>query len=380
MLLGALLLVSVASASAIDQPRPVHLRVAGGEDNWHADDDFRLDWDHQAAAVTAIDFWVRDSAGRVAIPETHLPWRGDAIQSIHIPPAPGRQTATPGRYTADVWLEGAGGERGVPESATLLLDNARPDPIGLTAPAGWVPGGVPVVVRLAHSASPPPVSGIRGYAVSAGPGSGLPPCAGPERCTEAETGLPGGEAERISIGPLPEGTSAIRAVAVSGSGMRSEEAGTVTVRVDATAPQVALSGVPSGWVRDPVRVTAVAADALSGMAPTGPTGPFTALAVDGGVPATRDGDSVSAVVSGDGVHRIAFYARDAAGNIVDGNGAEQPPSASPGSRIRLNRSGSRPRSATRSPGRARAGARSPCVRRDPGRRSSRCRRRSRAAG
>lgn len=317
--------IPAASAAAVDQPRPLGLRVYDGEDTWHADNDFRLDWDHPAGAFTGIDFRVRDAAGKVVIPETHLPPKENRIQFIHIPPAPGRQTADPGRYTADVWLEGAGGERGVPESATLLLDSARPSSIRPSAPAGWVPGGVPVTVRLGHPASPLPISGIRGYAVSVGSGAGDPPCGGPDRCTEAETDLLG--ADTLSLGPLPEGTSVIRAVAVSGSGMRSEEAGTALVRVDATAPTVVLDGAPQGWVREPVRVTATATDALSGMSPTGPTGPFTALAVDGSVPSVHDGDSVSTVVSGNGLHSVAFYARDAAGNIVDGSGSEQPPTA-----------------------------------------------------
>jgi hypothetical protein len=316
-----------ASAEAIDQPRPVGLRVNGGEGIWHADNDFRLDWDGPIDPVTGIDFRVRDETGKVVIPETHLSPQGNTIQFIHIPPAPGRQTATPGRYTADVWLEGAGGKRGVSESATLLLDGARPGSIRPSAPTGWVPGGVPVTVRLEHPASPLPVSGIRGYAVSTGSGTGLPPCDGPDRCTEAETDLRDPSADRVSLGPLPEGTSVIRAVAVSGSGMRSEETGTALVHVDATAPTVTLSGAPQGWAREPVRVTATAADALSGMSPAGPTGPFTAIAVDGGVPTVHDGDVATAIVSGNGLHSVAFYARDAAGNIVDGSGLEQPPTA-----------------------------------------------------
>lgn len=327
-LLGALLLSASppgATAAAADQPRPVGLRVIGGETTWHAENNFRLDWDPPAGVVTAIDFRVRNAEGKVVIPETHLPPKGNLIEFIHIPLAPGHQTAAPGRYTADVWLEGAEGERGVPESATLLFDNARPGSIRPSAPTGWVPGGTPVLVRLEHPASPLPISGIRGYAVSVGSGSGQPPCAGPDQCDEAETDLLDDSADRLLLGPLPEGENVVRAVSVSGSGMRSEEAGTALIRVDATKPTVVLSGMPQGWVRDPARVTAFASDVLSGMAPTGPTGPFTALAVDGGVPSVNNGGSVSAVISGNGAHSVAFYARDAAGNIVDGSGSEQPP-------------------------------------------------------
>jgi len=55
------------------------------------------------------------------------------------------------------------------------------------------------------------------------------------------------------------------------------------VRVDGTAPAVTLDA-PGAWVSGPQRVAARAADPLSGTAAAGPTGPFTAIAVDGGVP------------------------------------------------------------------------------------------------
>lgn len=318
------LLVNAASAVAVDGPRALGLRVEGGENTWHADNDFRLYWDHQSAVVRTVDFRVLDAEGKVVIPETQLPWSADVIEFIHIPPVAGRQAPEPGRYTADVWLEGANGERGDPESAKLLLDDVRPAPIRPSAPTGWVPGGSPVIVKLEHPRSPLPISGIRGYAVSVDSGAGQPPCSGSDRCTEAETGLLG-IGDTLSLGLLPQGTNVVRAVAVSGSGMRSEEVGSALVRVDSTRPEVTLKGAPQSWARDPVRVTATATDALSGMSASGPDGPFTALAVDGGVPKVGEGDSVSAVVSGNGPHTVAFYARDAAGNIVDGSGSEQPP-------------------------------------------------------
>lgn len=46
--------------------------------------------------------------------------------------------------------------------------------------------------------------------------------------------------------------------------------------------------------------------------------PFTAIQVDGGAPSIGLGGSASAGVIGEGVHRIAYYARDAAGNVNDG--------------------------------------------------------------
>ena len=55
------------------------------------------------------------------------------------------------------------------------------------------------------------------------------------------------------------------------------------------------------------------------------TGAFTALAVDGGSPASAPGDTATALVSGDGVHRVEYYGRDAAGNVNAGQGGGDPP-------------------------------------------------------
>ena len=319
-LLSGLLLAGgdIATADIGEQLRPLNLRVEGGEDVWHAESPFQLDWDPPAAPFAAVGFRIRDRDGNVVAQEAGIPWSENHFQRIFPP--------KPGRYTVDLWLEGVKGERGVEESATLLFDDARPAPVQPSAPAGWIAGNTPAIVRIEHPASPQPASGIRGYAVSIDRGSGEAPCAGPDRCSEAETDLRRGvDDDTISLGLLPEGTNVVQAVAVSGSGMRSRESGSATIRVDATRPTVVLRGAPQGWSRDPVRLTATATDGLSGMAPSGPSGPFTALAVDSGVPTIENGDSVTAVVSGDGSHEVAYYARDGAGNVADGSGLEAPP-------------------------------------------------------
>jgi hypothetical protein len=117
----------------------------------------------------------------------------------------------------------------------------------------------------------------------------------------------------------------VRVATVSSSGTRSLAVTKVDVRVDLTAPAVSLNGVPEGWARGPVRVTAAAHDWLSGMAPAGAAGPSTAIAVDGGAAAVARGDSATSTVSGDGVHTVAYYARDAAGNVSAGAGGSPAP-------------------------------------------------------
>ena len=313
-LASPLLVAGVAAASQAELLRPIDLRVYDGEESWHPDNDFRLDWDPPPVAaqgfpVTAVDYRVRDAAGTAVIPETHLPWETTVIENIRIP------SGRPGIYTADVWLEGRGGERGPQTSATLRFDNVRPASAQPLAPAGWVAGSASARIRIEHPAGPQPISGIRGYAVAVDRGAGAAPCARQDRCSVVETNLRGGiEVDSISLGTLPEGVNVVRAVAVSGSGMRSAEVRSATVRVDATRPTVTLQGASPAWAAGPVQVTAVATDAMSGMASASPNGAFTAIAVDDGVPRLAAGSSVTAIVSGEGTHAIAFYARDTAGN------------------------------------------------------------------
>lgn len=320
-LVTALTLIAAALGGAADagadqraQLRPVDFRVFGGEYSWHADNDFRLDWgrppvSEEGFPIAAVHYRVRDPAGAIAIAEARLPPYTTYIENIHLP-------AGRGAYTAEVWLEGPGGQPGPVASGSLRFDDARPGAAQPLAPDGWIAGNASALVRIEHPAGAPPVSGIYGYAISVDRGAGSAPCAGPDRCARSEVDLHGGiAADTASLGVLPEGVNVVRAVAVSGAGMRSTESRSAIVRVDATLPAVTLEGAPSGWAAGPVRLTARATDALSGMAASGPSGPFTAIAVDGGVPKTEAGGATATTVAGEGSHSVVFYARDAAGNL-----------------------------------------------------------------
>ena len=320
-----LLLLAVTATAALGadvaiadeaELRPVNLRVSGGESNWHADKEFRLDWDRppsdQIHAVTAVKFRVRSASGAVVVPTTTLPWDTDRIEPIQVSPIPGI-------YTADVWLEGLLGAIGPAVSASLRFDDARPGNARPVAPKGWLGGDAPATVTIDHPAGPAPISGIRGYAFSVDRGSGSQPCAAPGRCSVAETDLRGGiDDDTASLGLLPEGLSVVRVVAVSGSGVSSANATSTIVRVDTSDPEVTLNGIPKGWANSPVRLSATSRDRLSGMTATGPSGPVTAVSLDGGVPRVEQGDEVALMVSGEGVHQVASFARDAVGNSGEG--------------------------------------------------------------
>jgi hypothetical protein len=225
-----------------------------------------------------------------------------------------RVPAVPGIYKLEAWVVDAEGKEILRGSTNLAFDNVPPPPPAPQAPGRWLLGNEPAVLNIGHPPAPLPLSGLRGYAISLDRGSGGGPCADPSLCTPAETDLPGGIGDdSVSLGTLPEGTTYARVVAVSGAGVASPLRSAV-FQVDATPPRISLLGAPGGWSNGPVRVTALAEDALSGMAAAGATGPLTAISVDGGAPATAPGDIVSTWISGSGAHTIAPFARDAAGN------------------------------------------------------------------
>jgi hypothetical protein len=306
-LLAALAVVPVAPG-----PAP-----AAGAGDWQADPLFQFDWQLPpppgGASIGA--YRIYDSEGNLVRAET----RSLAKLSDPILIAP-----VPGAYTLEAWFQNEAGERGAAGTATLRFDNVAPPAPVLQPPAGWLRGMEAATLQIAPAAGPLPISGVSGYALSLDRGSESSPCASPLRCAPTEVDLAGSAGGTVSLGILPEGLHLVRVVAVSGSGVASPVA-TAQLRVDSTPPTVSLGGVPAGWSDGPVQVTALAADEVSGMAPTDALGPFTAIAVDGG-PASRSfGDVTSAWVTGSGVHKVEYFARDVAGNVADGMAGTPPP-------------------------------------------------------
>jgi hypothetical protein len=316
-----------ASGAAASPLQPLDLRVDGGEESWHADPSFALRWTNPlpsgGSPLAAVHHRLLGPGGQ-AIGEGEIGWAATSIQHLTVP-------AVPGAYAAEVWLEDSSGSEGPPARVTLRFDDAAPGRVDPHPVPGWIArNAFPLALRLGRPAGSEPLSGIRGYAVSIDPAPGGGPCADRYACSEAETDLRGGVAEdALPVGELPEGTSHVHAVAVSGSGMHSAEVGSTVLRVDKTDPETQLSGVPEGWSNRPLALTATAADGVSGMLAGGPGGPFTAIQIDGGSPVVAQGDSVTATVIESGVHNVAYYARDAAGNVADGRTANGRPNHEP---------------------------------------------------
>ena len=303
-------------AAASDGWNLTGVHVFGG-DVWHAYNQFRVEWDQNPPTEfrSEVRYAVRGPGGRflAGFPEqtAQVPY----LAIVSVPP-------TPGVYWFEVWdhkPDEVATPNGPAVFVPLYFDDARaPTPIA-SAPA-WVAAGTPVPIHVSPPTAPLPVSGIQGYAVSIDAAAGASPCAQSDRCAPAEVDLPVGNAVgTISLPAPPEGVSYVHAVAVSGSGMDSATAATLPIGVDGTPPQMRLEGAPAGWAAGPVSVTAVASDPLSGMVAAGPGGPQTAIAIDGAPPLLSAGNTAKATIAGEGVHRVAYWGRDAVGNAGDGS-------------------------------------------------------------
>jgi hypothetical protein len=317
ILLAFLILLAVSAIPAgatVGDLQPLDVRVDGGEESWHAEPSFAVRWSNPESdpPVAAVHYRLLDPSGTATLAESRIGWAATSIQHLVVP-------AIPGAYTAEVWLEDAEGGAGSPVAVALRFDDAAPGRVEPQPVSGWISrNAFPLTLRLGPAEGAEPLAGIRGYATAIDRFPDGSPCADALACTEAETDLLGAASRTLAVDDLPEGTSYVHAVAISGSGMRSSEVGSAALRVDKTDPATTLAGVPDGWSNRPLRLTASATDAGSGMAASGSGGPFTAIRIDGGTPVAAAGDSVSATVIESGAHTIAYYARDAAGNADDG--------------------------------------------------------------
>lgn len=317
-LIAAVALSSVLSWGApasASPPQPTNLHVVGGSDTWHADNHFELQWTNPPSGgspLVTTHYRVRSPQGN-EIKAGEIAWLSDGVAALTLP-------KVPGSYSAEIWLEDAAGVQGPAATTPLRFDNTRPEATTPGAVTGWIGRtSFPLHIHLGHPLGPLPISGIRGYAVAIDGEPTSSPCVAADRCTDAETTLRGGiTGDTVEIAELREGTHYLHAVAVSGSGMKSATSGHTLLRVDNTDPVTQLVGAPNGWTDRALRLSANATDAGSGMTPIGSREAFTAIQVDGGPPTISAGSSVTTSVIDEGAHRIAYYARDAAGNTNEG--------------------------------------------------------------
>lgn len=136
-----------ATASAL---QVTDLAVDGGEDNWHPNRMFALNWNNPSG-VAAVHYRLLGPSGGVLIADTRLPWAASAIEHLSVPP-------TPGAYTAEVWLEDGAGAQGPAAGAKLRFDDARPGAAEAAPAMGWLGrSAFPYAVRLSHPRDPLPI-------------------------------------------------------------------------------------------------------------------------------------------------------------------------------------------------------------------------------
>jgi hypothetical protein len=303
--------------------------VVGGE-GWHTSDDFTIQWANPASAapITRALYEVCRPGGSSCVSGEQAGSGISQLSGVHV--------GQPGDYTIRVWLADAAGNVSDAKSAPLHLkfDNVPPAQAQPQHRNGWV--NESDAKRLDQQIDPngsPPVSGISGYAVTT---DGTEPGATVNVPARSADGYVG----HLDLTELPEGTTTVKARAISGAGIPSTEVGSTDTHVDRTAPQLAIAGVPDEqhWSRTPVaaRVTATDLGDLSGMASAAHTdapfggyielaldqaenkkwwGPAAELGPDGRFPHVP-GNTSELVIADDGIHRLTYRGSDAAGNVT----------------------------------------------------------------
>jgi hypothetical protein len=321
---AAIVALPLPAVAAAAPPPPSSVHVLDGE-GWQADNSFSIGWTDPVTdpPVAAVHYRVRNPEGEFESVEVRMDWPATHVEGVSV--------GGSGAHTFEVWFEDATGAEGPPADVKLRFDPERPDNVEPLRPMGWIGRTeLPYAIRVTHPAGPQPASGIRGYAISVDRAAAASPCLGAYVCTDAETDLRGGIGDdALVIQELPEGTSYLHALAVTGSQVHSPAPGHAPIHVDRTDPVTGLSGLPKGWTNRSVVLEATATDSLSGMAPTAGGAPFTAIRIDDAPPTVAPGGSVTATVVEAGVHTISYYARDAAGNVNDGADSNGQANASP---------------------------------------------------
>ena len=321
----------------VDNNAPTEPRAAlvvGGE-GWRTTNDFTVRWANPPSAAP-IDHASFDlcpaGGGGPCVSDDRTDRTGiNRIDGIKVP--------GPGDWTVRVRLSDAAGNISEARSAPLHLkfDNVPPAQAAPQHRNGWIDNAHAHEVDEQIDppvAGAPPVSGIAGYAVTS---DGTTPGTTPSVVASAELGY----TAHLHLAELAEGTTSVRARAISGAGVASPSVGSTELRVDRTAPTVALEGPPETdrWARSMVglRIVARDPDSLSGMA-SGPddrddeAGGFIEYSLDGTEPQQVRGPKRSTDATGvleyveratadvnvdaDGEHHLKFRAFDVAGNAA----------------------------------------------------------------
>ena len=230
----------------------------------------------------------------------------DRSGSVHLGvPGPGEWKAR--FWAADAVQSGAKSDW----SGPLRFDDTVPGLAAIGNGEAWIGGtDAHVSLSLAPGQARGP-SGIAGFAVSVG-------AAAPGTTVAAS-----GDPATAALGALAEGTIAVKARAISGSGIPATAVASTTLKVDHTPPVITVERDPDGaeadWIGTTTRIAVHATDALSGMDPASAgmsdsSGAHISYAVDGeSFKIARGGDTTIAIAAS-GDHAVVLRATDLAGN------------------------------------------------------------------
>lgn len=307
---------------------PASPSVVGGE-GWHTTNDFTVRWTNpeSASPITRADYELCRADGSGCATGSQTGVDIGQLTNVRVP--------QPGDYKIRVWLTDEAGNASEARTPAMHLkfDNVAPAQAAPQHRNGWVDREH--AREFDQEIDPhgdPPVSGLAGYAVTH---DGSTPGASVNVSATPEDGFVG----HTRLTDLPEGTTTVRARAISGAGIASPEVGSTEIHVDLTPPALQVQGAPdpTRWVQGPVdlRVRATDPGDLSGMAGGPEDRDFTAggyieYSVDGAASARVRGPSraldpdgrlghapaaqADIPVGADGDHVVSYRAFDVAGN------------------------------------------------------------------
>lgn len=299
---------------------PVDLAVSGGG-GWRRDNDFDLSWTNPVQVHAPIVGASVRTTGPGGYTRTEYFAGPDlsAVEDVRVPAA--------GEFTAQVYLRDAAGNELPVNGSSVHLRFDDTVPVGKSPHIanGWISreelaaGYLQSWEPTAMAETPP--SGIAGYRVVVNTSSDTDPCSGAvdlRTCGGRITDVGVDSIERTLLpGDVEEGINYVHVVPISGSGMRATDVRRTQLKADFTDPVTHLSGDGGGgWINHDASLALTAVDQLSGMQDTGefPSDEPPVVALDVGGTTTSGAPGVAATVSGEGVHRVRWCARDLAGN------------------------------------------------------------------
>ncbi|GAC1321298.1 MAG: hypothetical protein NVSMB25_14800 [Thermoleophilaceae bacterium] len=225
---------------------------------WQQANNFSVSWTNPSDVdhITSANYQVYDGSGAIVAQGSQA---GQDIASLT-----GLSVPAPGDYTVRVYLQD---ETGNADSSALSIpvhlkfDNVPPPTANTRVNNGWLNAQQAKAYqqKIDKPNSLIPVSGIAGYVVTT---DGSTP-SGLSSAINAVASPAPEYAGSYQIDNMAEGTTTVKVLTISGSGVPSGEVRTTQLKVDLTPPTLALTGAPDphGWSRSPVALGINATDA-----------------------------------------------------------------------------------------------------------------------